>query len=211
MKTLTIALSLFITAALAAQTPPPPPRTRARTVVIKDGKIIKSDGDVIPFRHELLGGKRAHLGVSLIDLTAELRDHYGASRDAGVLVGAVEDGSPADKAGVRVGDIILSMDGKDVDSAAGLRLGLAEKKEGDSVRMEVLRGRNRHALVATVVEKEGVRIMRGSELRDLPVILDSPEWRARFESMEPSNCNDLHTRIKELEGRLKELEKKLQR
>jgi membrane-associated protease RseP (regulator of RpoE activity) len=210
MKTLTIALSLFITTALAAQTPATP-RTRARTVVVKDGKVIRADGDVIPFRHELLGGKRAHLGVSLVDLTAELRDHYGASKDAGVLVGAVEAGSPADKAGVRVGDIILSLDGKDVDSSTDLRLGLSEKKEGDSVRMEVLRGRNRHALVATVVEKEGVRILRGSELRDLPVILDSPEWRARFESMTPSNCNDLQTRIKELEGRLKELEKKLQR
>lgn len=210
MKTLTIALSLFITTALAAQTP----RAQTRTIVVKDGKVIKDGkvtGDVMPFRHEFLGGKRAHLGVSLVDLTAELRDHYGASKDAGVLVGAVEEGSPADKAGVRVGDIILSVDGKDVDSSTDLRLGLSEKKEGDSVRLEVLRGRSRQALVATVVEKEGVRILRGSELRDLPVILDSPEWRARFESMVPGNCNDLQSRIKELEGRLKELEKKLQR
>lgn len=210
MKTLTIALSLFITTALAAQTP----RTQTRTIVVKDGKVIKDGkvmGDVMPFRHEFLGGKRAHLGVSLVDLTAELRDHYGASKDAGVLVGAVEEGSPADKAGVRVGDIILSVDGKDVDSSTDLRLGLSEKKEGDSVRLEVLRGRNRQALVATVVEREGVRILRGSEWRDLPGMLDSPEWRARFESMGPGNCNDLQSRIKELEGRLKELEKKLQR
>jgi membrane-associated protease RseP (regulator of RpoE activity) len=210
MKILTVALSLFITTALAAQTPPSP-RARTRTIVVKDGKVITSDGEAIPFRHELLGGKRAHLGVSLVDLTPELRDHYGASKDAGVLVGAVEDGSPADKAGVRVGDIILSVDGKEVDSSMDLRLGLSEKKEGDTVRIEVLRGRSRQALVATVVEREGVRFLHGSEWRDLPGMLDSPEWRARFESMTPGNCNDLQTRIKDLEGRLKELEKKLQR
>ncbi|HYK02904.1 MAG TPA: PDZ domain-containing protein [Thermoanaerobaculia bacterium] len=210
MKILTIALSLFITTALAAQTPPSP-RTRTRTVVVKDGKVITDDGDAIPFRHELFGGKRAHLGVSLVDLTPELRDHYGASKDAGVLVGAVEDGSPADKAGVRVGDIILSIDGKGVDSSMDIRTGLNEKKEGDSVRIEVLRGRNRQALVASVVEKEGVRFLRGAELGNLPMLLDSPEWRARLQTIGPSNCDDLQGRIKELEGRLKELEKKLQR
>jgi membrane-associated protease RseP (regulator of RpoE activity) len=208
MKTLTIALSLLITAAAAAQTPPAP---RNRTIIVRDGKVIKDDSSAIPFRAELLGGKRAHLGVSLIDLTAELRDHYGASKDAGVLVGAVEDGSPADKAGVRVGDIILSVDGKDVDSSMDLRTALTDKKEGDSVRLEVLRGRTRQALVASVVEREGgLRFLQGKEWRELPMLLDSPEWRARINAMGPG-CNELQTRIKELEGRLKELEKKLQR
>ncbi|MEA2463131.1 MAG: serine protease Do [Acidobacteriota bacterium] len=208
MKTLTVAISLIITTALVAQTPPAP---RNRTIIVRDGKVIQGDS-AMPFRAELLGGKRAHLGVSLIDLTSELREHYGASKDAGVLVGAVEDGSPADKAGLRVGDIILSVDGKEVDSSTDLRLALTDKKEGDSVRLEVLRGRSRQTLVAGVVEREGtLRFMRGSELRELPLLLDSPEWRARLQSMAPGNCNDLQSRIKELEGRLKELEKKLQR
>lgn len=207
MKTLTFAALSFIIATSAfAQTPATP--GRARTIIVRDGEVVT--GKEFFLGADALGGKRAHLGVSLIDLTAELRDHYGASKDAGVLVGAVEDGSPADKAGVRVGDIVMTVDGKDVDSAADLRRSLRDKKEGDSVRIEVLRGRNRQTLVASVVEREGVRILSPEELRELPGLIDRPEWRARFESM-GTNCTDLQTRIKELESRLKDLEKKLQK
>ncbi|HEX8618680.1 MAG TPA: PDZ domain-containing protein [Thermoanaerobaculia bacterium] len=204
MKKLTLALALLFATTLAAEAP----RARNRTIIVRDGKVI-NDTDAVHVRRELLG-RRAHLGVNLIDLTAELRDHYGASKDAGVLVGAVEDGSPADKAGLRVGDIVLSIDGKDVASAVDLRLAMLEKKEGDTVRLEVLRGRSRQTVVATVAERERVRLVTGNELRDLPIVLDSPEWRARLEALGP-NCNDLQTRIKELEGRLKDLEKKLQK
>lgn len=202
MKTLTLALSFVIATAAAAQAP------RNRTIVVRDGKVIS--GTEFLESGQLRGLRRAHLGVSMIDLTAELREHYGAGKEAGVLVGAVEEGSPADKAGVRVGDIVLSVDGKDVGSSFELRRMLREKKEGDSVRLEVLRGRTRQSLVATVVEREGGRILSPEELRELPAMLDRPEWRARVGAI-GTNCNDLQTRINELEGRLKDLEKKLQK
>jgi membrane-associated protease RseP (regulator of RpoE activity) len=209
MKKLTLVFSLLFATALFADAP----QTRNRTIIVRDGKIVSSSSDAaaVPFRYEFFGGKRAHLGVSLVDLTPELRDHYGASKGAGVLVGAVEESSPAGKAGVRVGDIVLSVDGKDIDSAMDLRLALREKKEGDTVRLELLRGRSRQAVVATVVEREQrPRVLDGAELRELPALLEGPEWRARLDAVGP-NCNDLQGRIKELEGRLKELEKKLQK
>src|SRR5690349_20519389 len=103
-----------------------------RTVVIRDGKVItdsnSADGvpglqglQVLDLNGDLLGGKRAWLGVSLLDLSDELREHFGASRESGVMVESVADGSPADKAGVRVGDIIVAIDGKDVKSSSDLR------------------------------------------------------------------------------------------
>src|SRR5512133_3026190 len=49
------------------------------------------------------------LGVSLIGITPELRAHYGAPKDAGVLVGRVEKDSAAAKAGLEVGDIVTSV------------------------------------------------------------------------------------------------------
>ena len=203
MKTrslITLSLTLLCSMSLAAQS-----RPATRTIVIKDGKVI-SNGDMGNLRVDL-GGKRAHLGVSLIDLTPELREHYGAEKEAGVLVGAVEEGSPAEKAGLRVGDIVLSVDGKDVDSSWDVRAALRDKKEGDSVRLETLRGRARNTVVASVVEREGLRMFGGRELQRLPEMIEPGEWNARL----VPNCGELQGRIKELESRLKELEKKLQR
>lgn len=204
-RLITIALLLSSTAAFA-QTPV------RRTIVVKDGKVVSSsEGDTIEaFRldSELFGGKRAHLGVSLVDLSKELRDHFGAPKEAGLLVGSVEDNSPADKSGIKTGDIIVSLDGKDVASSSELRRALREKKEGDTVRIEVLRGRARQTFVATVVEREGPRIALPREFVDLRRF-EGPEWKGRIESL--GDCATLQSRIKELETRLKDLEKKLQK
>ena len=182
-----------------------------RTIVIRDGKVVSSsDGDLVEaFRLDAdwCGGKRAHLGVSLVDLSDELRDHFGAPKDAGLLVGSVEDGSPADKSGIRTGDIIVSIDGKEIESSSELRRELREKKDGDTVRIEVLRGRARQTFVATVVEKES----RGLLPRDFEGLrrFEGPEWKGRIESL--GDCATLQSRIKELETRLKDLEKRLQK
>ncbi|MGZ8710815.1 MAG: PDZ domain-containing protein, partial [Thermoanaerobaculia bacterium] len=107
----------------------------------------------------------------------------------------------------KVGDIVLTVDGKDVRSSADLRAAMREKKEGDSVRIEVLRGRSRHTLVTTVRERETPRLL---QLDELPAMMGTPEWRARIERL-GGDCGDLQGRIKELENRLKDLEKKLQK
>jgi len=203
-RLITIALLLTSTAAFAEG----PVR---RTIVVRDGKVISSsEGDAVDaFRFDSeLFGKRAHLGVSLVDLSTELREHFGAPKDAGLLVGSVEDNSPADKAGIKTGDIIVSLDGKDVESASELRRALRDKKEGDTVRIEVLRGRGRQSFVATVVEREGPRMVLPREFEGLRRF-EGPEWKARIESL--GDCATLQSRIKELETRLKDLEKKLQK
>jgi membrane-associated protease RseP (regulator of RpoE activity) len=214
MKTrwFTLALLLVTTAAFADG----PTR---RTIIVKDGKVITDSADGPDFDilqrldGELLSpGKRAHLGVRLTDLSSELRDHFGAPKDSGVLVASVEEDSPAEKAGVKVGDIIVGVDGKDVASSTDLRRALKDKKEGDSVRLEVLRGRSRQSLVASVVERDGgVRIFAPGEIAGLEGLrqFNSPEWKARIETL--GDCGSLQSRIKELESRLKDLERKLQK
>jgi len=210
IRLITLALLLTATTAVFAEGPV------KRTIVIRDGKVISNteggpdifrfNGDVLDLNEELFGGKRAYLGVSLVDLSPELRDYYGAPKSSGLLVSSIEDDSPADKAGIRVGDIIISIDGKDVESSVDLRRNLREKKDGDSVRVELLRGRSRQTVVATVVERPGIVMPR--ELRRLRE-LNTPEWRARIETL--GDCGSLQSRIKELETRLKDLEKKLQK
>ena len=182
-----------------------------RTVVIRDGKVVSDvHGQLLDLGE--LGGKRAFLGVSLMGLTPQLREHFGAAKDTGVLVESVEENSPAAKAGLRVGDIITSVDGKDIESTWDLRKALKEKKENDTVRVDYLRNGARHTAVATLAERESPRFLLG-DLDELPMRLGeafkSPEWRARVEQLQ--NCGDLQSKLQELERKMKELEKKLQK
>jgi membrane-associated protease RseP (regulator of RpoE activity) len=199
-----IAAAILFTTTLLAQQP------TKRTLVIRDGQVI-SDGEV--FVMPAIGGKRAFLGVVLTDITPELREHYGAPRAHGVLVGSVEKGSPAERAGLRVADIVLAVEGQEISSPLALRRAIQDKKEGDSVRIDILRGKARQTLVATVVEREGARLATPAHIeevmRNVGARFDNPEWRARIEQL--GNCGELQTRIRDLEGRLKELEKKLQK
>jgi membrane-associated protease RseP (regulator of RpoE activity) len=198
----TLAVLLVAASALFAE-------QHTRTVVVRDGKVITDTGDA-PF--DLLApGKRAFLGVSLIDISPALREHFGATKESGALVDSVEDGSPADKAGLRAGDVIVSVDGNNIAWSGALRRALKDKKEGDSARIEFIRGRARQTAVATLIERDGPRLMVGhfDELsRQFGDAFNSPEWKARLETL--PNCTELQDRLRELEGRMKELEKKLQ-
>jgi S1-C subfamily serine protease len=198
-RIITTAIALLFTVAAFADQPV------RRTVVVRDGKVIE-DGDRYLIESGLLG-PRAFLGVSLIALSPELREHFGAPKDAGVLVESVQDDSPAEKAGLRVGDIVLSVDGKDVTSSMDLRQALRDKKEGDSVRLDILRGRARQTVVASVKVRDTPRAL---QLEDLRSVVGTPGFRARVERL-GGDCGDLQVRIKELETRLKDLEKKLQK
>lgn len=199
-KLLTLAFTLLFATLAFAEKP------ITRTVIIKDGKVI-TDGQEEALENVLLGGPRAFLGVSLMNISPELREHFGAPEASGVMVESVQKDSPAERAGIHVGDIVLSIDGKDVKWSGDLRKGLRDKKDGDAVRIEVLRNRARQTLVATVKEREAPRMFN---IGELPTMLGTPEFRARIERL-GGDCVDLQSRIKELETRLKDLEKKLQK
>jgi membrane-associated protease RseP (regulator of RpoE activity) len=204
---LTLLGALTVTPAALAEDKSDPRITR--TVIVRDGKVLELKPG------ELFGGKRAFLGVSLLDLTPELRDHFGASKDAGVLVSEVEANSPAAKAGLKVGDLVLGIDGKDIDSSSDLRRSLRDKKDGDTIRIDILRGRSRQTVVATLSEREGGLFFRQGDMQELQKRLNttfnSPEWKARVDNLRTIDCGDFQTRIRDLETRLKELEKKLQK
>ena len=200
-KIIIIAIAIIFTFAAFADDAPV-----RRTLIVKDGKVI-TDNFHGPLGGLLPGGPRAYIGVSLMNISPELREHFGAPKDAGVMVESVQADSPADKAGVKIGDIILAVDGKDVTWSGDLRDALREKKDGETVRIEVLRGRSRQTLVTTVKEREAPRLI---QLDELPGMIGRPEWRARIERL-GGDCGDLQHRIKELENRLKDLEKKLQK
>jgi len=91
--------------------------------------------------------QRAYLGISGYDVTRRLAQYYGLPSSArGVFVTAVTAGSPAEVAGVRVGDVITSVDGKAVEGLGDLVEALAGQKVGENVRVEVERAGRRETV-----------------------------------------------------------------
>ncbi len=104
---------------------------------------------VVRFRGHRSGG---YLGVRSIEMTPELRQHFGAPRDAGVLVGSVEPESPAAKAGIQVADILTAVDGEEVGSTRALSRSVRRHKDGDTVKIDLLRDRSKKTLAVTLKE-----------------------------------------------------------
>jgi membrane-associated protease RseP (regulator of RpoE activity) len=104
------------------------------------------------FERQPLG--RGFLGVDVIDLTVELRRHYGAPADRGVMVSAVAEDSPAAAAGVLVGDILLRFDGEPVVGADSFRSAVRGQRAGQQVEVELYRAGDRQALVIEMAERE---------------------------------------------------------
>ncbi len=93
-----------------------------------------------PGRHGMMlfGRNKPLLGVEMIETTPELREALGGTKDAGVLVGKVLAGSAAEKGGLRVGDLILSVDGEKVADPGDLGEAIG-KREGKTVDLDVVR------------------------------------------------------------------------
>ena len=98
-------------------------------------------------------GRRPLLGVQLSESTKELLEHLGSPDGIGVLVSKVIAGSPAEAAGVEVGDVIISIAGREVESVHDIRRGLAEN-QGRNFDLEVIRDRATRRLEVTLPETE---------------------------------------------------------
>jgi serine protease Do len=82
---------------------------------------------------------RAWLGVGIQDLTPELADYYNVKEQKGALVTQVYEGDPADKAGIKTGDIITEVDGKEVSSSRDLSRSIANAPVGEEISITLLR------------------------------------------------------------------------
>jgi Do/DeqQ family serine protease len=82
---------------------------------------------------------RGWLGVSIQPVTDEIAQSFGLARASGALVSDVMEGSPADKGGLRQGDIITRFNGKEIKDARQLQLLVAETPAGKKVEVEIFR------------------------------------------------------------------------
>ncbi len=84
--------------------------------------------------------RRGQLGIGIQDISPELREAFDLENgQQGVLVTAVSEGSSAEKSGLKVGDIIVAVDGRKTSSTGQLRSQIGIKQVGDSVKLKLIR------------------------------------------------------------------------
>jgi len=107
---------------------------------------------------------RGYLGVLIQKVTPEIAESLGMDRGFGALVANVSKDGPAEKAGVKVGDVIVEFDGKDVRDSGDLPIIVARTPVEKKVRMKVLRERKEITLTVAV-----------GELKEEEVVASVPE------------------------------------
>jgi serine protease Do len=98
--------------------------------------------------------RRGEIGVKTQTITPLLAEGMRLSRDAGVILSDVFPDSPAARAGARIGDIVVSLDGKAMENGRQFQVNLYSRAVGDSVRLEIARGEQTLTLVVPVAERE---------------------------------------------------------
>lgn len=82
---------------------------------------------------------RPYIGVGVFDKETAARQGYRLNAEKGVYVEEITLNGPADKAGIRRGDLILEIDGKEINKVGELRAAILEHKAGDTIRVKIER------------------------------------------------------------------------
>jgi serine protease Do len=96
---------------------------------------------------------RTGIGITVTPLSDQLADYFGAKR--GVLVTAVQDGSAAQKAGFKAGDVVTALNGTDVSQPAELSRATARLRDGDDFTADVVRDKKSLTLKGKVERRTG--------------------------------------------------------
>jgi serine protease Do len=98
---------------------------------------------------------RGWLGVYIQPLTPEAAENLGLTGRRGALVSDVTSGGPAEKAGIRSGDVIVGFNGKEIRDEHELPQAVASTKPGKTVEVRLIRGGKETTVAVTIAEMEG--------------------------------------------------------
>lgn len=146
--------------------------------------------------------RRGQLGVIIQDLTRSLAEAFDIDvQQRGVVIAEVQADSAADKAGLEAGDIVISLDGKPMESSAQLRNEIGQRRIGDSLKLTVLRDGRSKVIKARVGEAaeqvasngglspllEGATIKPASNGRGLEIVEVKPQSAAASAGLQPGD------------------------
>src|SRR5579884_573625 len=99
--------------------------------------------------------RRGHLGVSIQPITSDLAASLGLKSTEGVLVGGVAPGGPADKAGIKTGDVITQLNGSNIRDPNAFRNAIASTAPGTDVTLTIVRNGQQQQIHAKLDELSG--------------------------------------------------------
>lgn len=178
-----------------------------KVIVVGDDDQVEIEGDDLAWhgmgRHHGVGHHGGgFLGVRLTDLTPELRAHFGAPEDQGVMVSQVVTDSPAERAGLEVGDIITAVDGEEIGSGGALAHAIHRREEGETVDLDVWRDGRLESLAATVEKRHPHRVAKKIRVRCPEDEEDCAAMHLKhdFDFDFDFDCNDCEVRVECKDG-----------
>lgn len=163
-------------------------RDRDRKVIVDRRTDKDNDGNVFVWRgdegHSMNRRDAGYLGVSTTSLGDQLAAYFGVSSGEGVLIEDVVDDSPAEKAGLRAGDIILRVNGESIDGPTDLLREIRDHEAGDEVDIDLLRDKKKRTITVRLGEAE-----------DFGSLMELQELGPRLHAL----GRDLHQMIPEME------------
>ncbi len=135
---------------------------------------------------------RGWLGVYIQDITPELAKKFGLKEDQkGVLVSKVFDDSPADKGGIKQGDVIVKFDGKPVHSGHELALIVSQTKVGKKVEVEIVRDGETIVKTVKVGQRKEEQVAQNEETSKAP-----EELGFEVQELTPELAKQLELKVK---------------
>ena len=96
---------------------------------------------------------RPYLGISVVTVTPAIARNYNLATDKGAMVSQLASGSPASEAGMRVGDVIIRINGQQITTADDVVLGIRAHSIGDRLEITYIRGSSTRTASATLIER----------------------------------------------------------
>lgn len=166
--------------------------------------------------------RRRFIGVYPEEINPQLAEYFGVKEGKGILVTQLEPNSPAEKAGIKVGDVIIRADGRRIETVDELNSIIQKKKKGDKVKLELVRDKKSMELEVEIEEEEREfgfsagdwnRIFQDFERRSRELQERLKQWQEEQSLRARQNWRKINEEMerlrKEYDLRLKEYQKKL--
>jgi len=133
--------------------------------LIRDGKVV-----------------HGYMGIGITDVTPENSKFFDVSDASGAVVSQVEPGSPAAKAGLKVGDVITELNGQKVSDAGQLQVEVGQKRPDTTIKLHVLR-EGKGVDISVTLEAMGSRDKKENETSDADH--GKPRWGVGLSDLTP--------------------------